>query len=57
MRANFYRKLKINVESSNIYYDDTDTIEGILDFIFNQENPITGDIPYNFTYGDSYKLF
>ena len=43
-------KLKINVESSNIYYDNTDTNEGILDFIFNQKNPIN-----NFTYGDSYK--
>ena len=43
-------KLKINVESSNIYYDNTDTNEGILDFIFNQKNPIK-----NFTYGDSYK--
>ena len=50
-------KLKINVESSNIYYDNTDTNEGILDFIFNQQNPVTGDIPYNFTYGDSYKIY
>ena len=40
------RKLKINVESG---YDNTDTNEGILDFIFNQQNPVTGDIPYNFT--------
>ena len=29
-------KLKINVESGNIIYDNTDTNEGILDFIFNQ---------------------
>ena len=50
-------KLKINVESGNIYYDNTDTNEGILDFIFNQQNPVTGDIPYNFTYGDSYKSY
>ena len=50
-------KLKINVESGNIYYDNTDTNEGILDFIFNQQNPVTGDIPYNFTYGDSYKIY
>ena len=40
------KKLKINVESG---YDNTDTNEGILDFIFNQQNPVTGDIPYNFT--------
>ena len=33
-------KLKINVESSNIYYDNTDTNKGILDFIFNQQNPV-----------------
>ena len=50
-------KLKINTESDNIYYDNTDTNEGILDFIFNQQNPVTGDIPYNFTYGDSYKSY
>ena len=50
-------KLKINVESSNIYYDNTDTNEGILDFIFNQQNPVTSDIPYNFTYGNSYKNY
>ena len=50
-------KLKINTESDNIYYDNTDTNEGILDFIFNQQNPVTGDIPYNFTYGDSYKIY
>ena len=50
-------KLKINVESSNIYYDNTDTNEGILDFIFNQQNPVTGDIAYNFTNGDSYKNY
>ena len=50
-------KLKINVESGNIYYDNTDTNEGILDFIFNQQNPVTGNIPYTFTYGDSYKNY
>ena len=51
------KKLKINVESSNIYYDNTDTNEGILNFIFNQQNLVTGDIHYNFTYGDSYKNY
>ena len=39
-------KLKINNESGNIYYDNTDTNEGILDFIFNPQNLITGEIPY-----------
>ena len=28
-----------------------------MDFIFNQQNPFTGDIPYNFTYGDSCKNY
>ena len=50
-------KLKINVESSNIYYDNTDTNKGILDFIFNQQNPVSGDIPYNFTGDNSYKNY
>ena len=50
-------KIKINIESGNIYYNNTDTNEGILDLIFNQQNPVTGDIPYNLTYGDSYKNY
>ena len=40
-------KLKINVESGNIYYDNTDTNEGILDFIFSQQNLVTGDIQFH----------
>ena len=28
-------KLKINIERGTIYYNNTDTNEGILDFIFN----------------------
>ena len=28
-----------------------------MDFIFNQQNPVTSDIPYNFTYGNSYKNY
>ena len=47
-------KLEINVESGNIYYKNTDTNEGILDFIFNRQNPVSGDIPYNFTYYKNY---
>ena len=50
-------KLKINIESGNIYYDNTDTNERVLDFIFNQHNPVTGDTSYNFTYDDSYKNY
>ena len=41
----------------NIYYDNKDTNEGTLDFIFNQQDPVTGDILYNFTYGNSYKNY
>ena len=45
MQANFYRKQTKNYfESGSIYYDNTDTNEGILDFIFNQQNPVSGDI-------------
>ena len=40
-------KLKINTESGNIYYDNIDTNHGILDLIFNQQNPGTGEIPCN----------
>ena len=50
-------KLKINIERGTIYYNNTDTNEGILDFIFNQQNPVTGEISYNFTYGVSYKNY
>ena len=50
-------KLKINTESGNIYYDNIDTNHGILDLIFNQQNPGTGEIPCNLTYGDSYKNY
>ena len=50
-------KLKINVEIGNIYDDNTDTNEGILDFIFNQQNLVTGNIPYNFTCGNSCKNY
>ena len=58
MQANFYRKQTKNYfESGSIYYDNTDTNEGILDFIFNQQNPVTGDITYNIMYGDSYKNY
>ena len=57
-KQNFIKnQLKISVESGNSYYDNTDTNEGILNFIFDQQNPVTGNIAYNFTYGDSYKNY
>ena len=47
-------KLKIHIETSNIYHNDQDTNESILDFFFNQQNPITGVINFDFVYGESY---
>ena len=47
-------KLKIHIETSNIYHNDQDTNESILDFFFNQQNPITGVINFDFAYGESY---
>ena len=47
-------KLKIHIQTGNIYYDDQDANESILDFFFNQQNPITGVINFDFVYGESY---
>ena len=52
LRSNQYKqifienKLKINVESGNIYYDTTDTNEGVLDFILNQQKPVKSQVTY-----------
>ena len=46
-------KLKIHIETGNIYQDDRDTNESILEFLFNQQNPITGVIDFDFAYGES----
>ena len=32
----------------NIYYNNKDTNELILDFLFNQQNPINGIIDFHF---------
>ena len=50
-------KFKIHIETGNIYYDDQDTNESILDFFFNQQNPITGVIDFDFVYGESYTVY
>ena len=47
-------KCKIHIETANIYYDDQDTNESILDLFFNQQNPIAGVINFDFVYGKSY---
>ena len=43
-------KLKIHVETGNIYHDNKNTSESIFDFILNQQNPVTGYIKHNFSY-------
>ena len=47
-------KLKIHVETGNIYYDDKDTNESIHDFIIAQQNPISGAIEHNFVFDHDY---
>ena len=47
-------KLKIHIETGNIYHNDQDANESILDFSFSQQNPITGVINFDFVYGESY---
>ena len=47
-------KLNIHIETGNFYYDDQDTNESILDFFFNQQNPITGVINFDFVCCESY---
>ena len=47
-------KLKIHVETGNIYYDDKDMNESIHDFIIAQQNPINGVIEHNFVYDRDY---
>ena len=47
-------KLKIHIETGNIYYDDRDTNESIFDFILNQQNPVTGYIKHKFIYDRDY---
>ena len=48
-------KLKIHIETGNIYHNNKDTNESILDFLFNQQNPINSIIDFDFIYGESYK--
>ena len=47
-------KLKIHIETGNIYHNDQETNKSILDFSFSQQNPITGVINFDFVYGESY---
>ena len=47
-------KPKIHIETGNIYDNDRNTNESILNFFFNQKNPITGVISFDFVDGESY---
>ena len=50
-------KLKIHVETGNIYYDNTDTNESIHEFIIAQQNPISGTIDHTFTFHRDYATY
>ena len=50
-------KLKIHIDTGNIYYNNIDTNESIHNFIFNQENPINGEINYEFTFDQDYVTY
>ena len=50
-------KLKIHVETGNIYYDNNDTNESIHNFILAQANPISGEIDHKFTFDRDYVTY
>ena len=50
-------KLKIHVETGNIYYDNNDTNESIHNFILAQANPISGEIDHLFTFDRDYTTY
>ena len=50
-------KLKIHIETGNIYYDNKDTNEWIFYFFLNQQNPINGIIKFDFIYDESYNNY
>ena len=50
-------KLKIHVETGNIYYDNQDTNESIFDFFLKQQDPTKGIIDYEFAYSGDYVFY
>ena len=50
-------KLKIHIETGNIYYDNNDTNESIHNFILSQINPIAGTINHDFTFDRDYTTY
>ena len=50
-------KLKIHIETGNVYYDNNDTNESIHDFILSQINPVAGSINHDFTFDRDYTTY
>ena len=50
-------KLKIHIDTGNIYYDNKDTNKSIFSFVLNQQSPIHGIINYDLMYNRSYKNY
>ena len=50
-------KLKIHVETGNIYYDNNDTNESIHNFILAESNPISGEIDHTLTFDRDYVTY
>ena len=50
-------KLKVHVETGNIYYDNNDTNESIHNFILAQASPISGEIDHTFTFDRDYVTY
>ena len=50
-------KLKIHIETGNIYYDNNDTNESIHNLIAAQTNPISGEIDHSFTFDRDYATY
>ena len=50
-------KLKIHIESGNIFYDNENTNESIHNFILAQNNEMSGTIKNNLSYDRDYKTY
>ena len=49
--------LKIHIETGNIYYNDTDTNESVLELVTNQQNTSKAIINNEFKFGRNYKQY
>ena len=47
-------RLRIHVETGNIYYDNQDTNKSIFDFFLKQQDPTKGIIDFEFVYSGDY---